>query len=146
MKAIVCTEYGSPDVLQLKEVEKPIPSDDEVLIRIYATTVAIEDSNMRGSPGLNGLRKPKKPILGTYLAGEVEAVGKDVKRFRKGDQVYGFTGWRRLGAYAEYICMPEDGVLARKPANMTYEEAAVVPYGSIMALNLLRKWKYPTRT
>ena len=94
MKAVVCTGYGPPGVLQLREVAKPVPKEDEVLIRIYATTVAIEDTHMRGSMGLNGREKPGKPsktIPGTYLAGEVQTVGKDVRRFRKGDQVYGFT-------------------------------------------------------
>jgi len=138
MKAIVYTEFGPPDVLQLKEVEKPTPKDNEVLIRIYATTVSAEDPGMRSSPGLTGLRKPKNPIPGMYLAGEIESVGKDVKRFRKGDQVYGFTGFRRLGAYAEYTCMPEKGAVAIKPVNMTYEEAAAIPNGGLTALPFLR--------
>jgi NADPH:quinone reductase-like Zn-dependent oxidoreductase len=126
-------------VLQLQEVAEPVPRSNEVLIRIYATTVAIEDVNMRrGSPGLSGRGKPTKAILGTYLAGEIEAVGQDVKRFRKSDQVYGFSGWRRLGTCAEYICMPERGALAAKPANMTYEEAAAIPNGGLTALPFLR--------
>ncbi|MCP3684924.1 MAG: NAD(P)-dependent alcohol dehydrogenase, partial [bacterium] len=148
MKAIVCTKYGSPEVLKLKEVEKPIPKDNEVLIRIYATTVTLFDCWMRSStspPGFgvlmriaNGIRKPKQPILGTELAGEIEAVGKSVKIFRKGDQIFGFTGMS-LGAYAEYICLPEDGMLAIKPLNMTHEEAAAIPQGALTALFFLRK-------
>ncbi|NQT72253.1 MAG: NAD(P)-dependent alcohol dehydrogenase [Chloroflexi bacterium] len=148
MKAIVCTKYGPPEVLQLKEVERPTPKDKEVLIRNYATTVTLFDCWMRSStspPGFgilmriaNGIRKPKQPLLGTELAGEIEAVGKDVKLFRKGDLVFGFTGMS-LGAYAEYTCLPEDGMLATKPANMTCEEAAAVPQGALTALFFLRK-------
>jgi NADPH:quinone reductase-like Zn-dependent oxidoreductase len=138
MKAVVCTRYGPPEVLQLQELENPVPNNNEVLIRIYAATVAIEDIAMRRSLGREGSRRRKETILGTYIAGEVEALGKDVKRFRKGNQVYGFTGWRRLGAYAEYICMPEKGALATKPVNMTYEEAAAVPNGGLTALPFLR--------
>jgi 2-desacetyl-2-hydroxyethyl bacteriochlorophyllide A dehydrogenase len=137
MKAIVYTEFGPPDVLQLKEVEKPTPKDNEVLIRIHATTVSAEDPGMRGSPGLNGLGKPRKKILGFYLAGEIESVGKDVERFRIGDGVYGYTGMS-LGAYAEYVCRPEASVLAVKPANLTYEEAAAIPNGALTALFFLR--------
>lgn len=156
MKAIVCTKYGSPEVLQLKEVDKPAPRDKEVLIRVRATSVNFGDTMARNfravNPGefnmpflfwllskmLFGLREPKRTILGSEFSGEIEAVGTYVKRFKKGDQVFGYPG-PSFGAYAEYLCMPEDGVLATKPANMTYEEAAVVPYGAIMALNLLRK-------
>lgn len=138
MKAIVYTKFGSPDVLKLKEVAKPAPKDNEVLIKIVATTVAVEDPGIRARPGLNGFLKPKKSILGFYLAGEVEAVGKNVKRFKKGDQVYGNTGLGLLGTYAEYICMPEDGALVTKPANITYEEAAALPNGALTALPFLR--------
>jgi len=137
VKAIVYTKFGPPDVLHLKEVEKPTPKDNQVLIRIYATTVAKEDPEMRATPGLNGLKEPKNPILGMYLAGEIEAVGKGVKRFRKGDQVYGSTGMS-LGAYAEYVCMPEKGALASKPVNMTFEQAAAVPNGALTVLPYLR--------
>jgi NADPH:quinone reductase-like Zn-dependent oxidoreductase len=135
MKTIVYTEFGPPDVLQLKAVEKPTPKDNEVLIRIFATTVVAEEPGWRSSPGFNGLRKPKNPILGQELAGEIEEVGKNVKRFRKGDQVFGIDNF---GAYAEYKCMPEDKALAFKPINMTYEEAAAVPNGALTALPFLR--------
>lgn len=138
MKAIVYTQFGSPDVLELKEVAKPTPKDNEVLIRIVATTVAVEDPGIRARPGLNGFLKPKKSILGFYLAGEVEAVGKDVKRFKTSDKVYGNTGLGLLGTYAEYICMPEDGALVIKPANITFEEAAALPNGALTALPFLR--------
>jgi NADPH:quinone reductase-like Zn-dependent oxidoreductase len=138
MKAIVYTKFGSPDVLKLKEVAKPTPKDNEVLIRIVATTVAVEDPGIRARPGLNGFLKPKKSVLGFYLAGEVEAAGKDVKRFKKSDKVYGNTGLGLLGTYAEYICVPEEGALAIKPANITYEEAAALPNGALTALPFLR--------
>jgi NADPH:quinone reductase-like Zn-dependent oxidoreductase len=135
MKAIVYERFGPPEVLQLTEVEKPTPKSNEVLIRIYVTTVVKEEPDMRASPGFNGLRKPKNPILGQELAGEIEAVGKDVTLFKEGDSVFGIGNF---GAYAEYKCMPEDGALALKPVNMTYAEAAAVPNGALTALPFLR--------
>jgi NADPH:quinone reductase-like Zn-dependent oxidoreductase len=135
MKAIVYTKFGTPDVLHLQEVKKPTPKANEVLIKIYATTVVKEDSDMRASPGFNGLLKPRNPILGQELAGEIESIGRDVTRFKPGDQVFGFD---TFGAYAEYKCMPESGALAIKPANISYEEAASVPNGALTALPFLR--------
>jgi NADPH:quinone reductase-like Zn-dependent oxidoreductase len=135
MKAIVYTKFGPPDVLHLQEVEKPTPKSNEVLIKIVATTVVKEDPDMRASPGFNGFLKPRNPILGQELAGEVEAVGRSVTRFKPGDQVFGID---MFGAYAEYKCMSENGALVIKPANISYEDAASLPNGALTALPFLR--------
>ncbi len=149
MKAIVCTKYGPPEVLQLKEVEKPPPRKNEVCIKIFATAVTASDCIVRGfnvpiifwlPMGLAvGFTKPRQPILGIVLAGEAESVGEDVKLFKKGDQVFGWDLFPAFGTYAEYKCMPEKGMLAIKPTNVNYEEAAAVPYGGLLALPYLRK-------
>jgi len=150
MKAIVCTKYGPPEVLQLKEVEKPAPKNDEVCIKIHATAVTASDTFIRGFKIplrfripmrlMLGLTKPRKSIIGLVLAGEIESAGKDIKRFRTGDQVYGLTGFG-LGAYAEYKCMREKdstyGCLALKPANFSYEEATVAAYGGLLAFQFM---------
>src|SRR5260370_14644353 len=148
MKAIVCTRYGPPEVLQLREVEKPTPRDNEVLIRVHAATVTKGDCELRSLklPTLwklfirigFGLRAPRRKILGQELSGEIESVGSAVTRFKKGDQVFANTGLH-LGAYAEYDSLPEKGLIARKPANMSYDEAAAVPVGGLHSLHFLRK-------
>jgi NADPH:quinone reductase-like Zn-dependent oxidoreductase len=156
LKAIVYTEYGPPEVLHLKEVEKPTPKENEVLIRVHATSVNYGDMSARNFKGISsggfnmpfplwllskvffGWNRPKISILGSEFAGEIEAVGENVKKFKTDDPVFGYLG-QNMGAYAEYLCLPEDGVLTIKPENVTYEEAAVVPMGAIMAWFLLRK-------
>jgi len=148
MKAAVYEKYGPPEVLQLKELAKPDPEDNEVLIKNHATTVSAWDVTARSAIFPNrfgllmrvmlGIRGPKNPILGSDFAGEIESVGKDVKLFKKGDQIFGGTG-ASLGTYVEYKCLPEDGVLAIKPPNMTFEEATAIPGGALTALIILRK-------
>ena len=149
MKAVVYSEYGSPDVLQVKEVEKPVPKDDEILIKVHAAEVTKADCEMRS---FNfqvkwfwlplrfalGLKKPRRHVLGVYFAGEVASVGKEITKYNKGDHIFGATKLR-LGAHGEYVCLPEYYTLAPKPYNMSFEEAAAVPLGGLNALHFLRK-------
>lgn len=143
MKAVVCTKYGSPDFLQLREVEKPSPKDNEVLIKVYATPATTADSMMRrADPFISrfflGFNKPKAEIIGTGFAGVVEAIGQSVDRFKIGDAVFGETGVN-FSANAEYICMPEDGVIVTKPDNISFEEAAPLCDGALTSLNFLKE-------
>jgi len=143
MKAAVYTQYGSPEVLQLKEVAKPTPKDNEILLRIKATAVNSGDVRLRKADPfavrfIFGFTKPKIKILGTVFSGEVESVGKDVKQFRVGDAVFGHTDMK-FGAYAEYICVPEGGSLALKPATISHPEAAGIPFGGVTALHFIKK-------
>jgi len=156
MKAIVYTEYGAPDVLHIKEMNKPTPKDNEILIRVHAVSVNVGDLWGRNFKAITpsrfsmplplwlpsrlyfGVTKPRINILGNEFAGEVESVGRDVKRFKKGDQVFGYRG-QSMGANVEYLCMDEKGMLTTKPANISYEEVAAIPYGALTALPLLRR-------
>lgn len=150
MKAVACTKYGPPEVLQLQEVEKPTPKNDEVCVKVFASAVTASDCIVRGARipmwhpvGLMmrvalGITKPRNPIIGMVLAGEVESVGKDVQRFKPGDQVYGMTGLG-FGTYAEYKCISEQECLMKKPANISYDEAAAVAYGGLLAGHFLKK-------
>ena len=156
MKAIVYTQYGEPDVLSMKEVEKPYPKGNEVLIRIRAVSVNYGDLIARNFKNISakefnmpllfwilarfgfGLKEPKIKILGNTFSGEIESIGKDVRKFREGEQVFGYTG-EKMGTYAGYLCIPENGIIAVKSSNMTFEEASCIPYGTIMALSLLKK-------
>jgi NADPH:quinone reductase-like Zn-dependent oxidoreductase len=155
VKAVICTKYGPPEVLQLKDVEKPVPGKNEVCIKVFATAVTASDCIVRGFKlphwhpvGLMmglvlGFKKPRSPILGMVFAGKVESVGTDVKSFKNGDQVYGWTVKSSIqiqfGTYAEYKCLPENSVISLKPVNISYEEAAAVPYGGLLALHFLKK-------
>jgi len=156
MKAVILTKYGPPEVLEYGEVEQPIPKSNEVLIRIHAVSVNYGDIIARNFKNISarefnmpllfwiiarfsfGLNNPKIKILGNTFSGEVDAIGQDVTKFRKGEKVFGYVG-EKMGAYAEYLCMPENGILATMPASMTFEEASAVPYGAITALYLLKK-------
>lgn len=148
MKAIIYNNYGAPDVLQIIDVPKPIPKDNEVLIKIHATTVTSADWRVRSlsmpfgfglmSRLVFGIKKPRQPILGTELAGEVESIGKDVSKFKVGDRVFAFSG-AGMGCHAEYKCLPEDGMVVLKPDNLSYEQAAALCFGGTTALDFLRR-------
>ncbi len=149
MKAIIYTQYGAPNVLKVADVEKPTPKDNEVLVKVHVATVTAGDTRMRSftvpasywlpARLVLGVRGPKRPILGMECAGEIEAVGKEVTRFKQGDPVFASTLEHMGGGYAEYICLPEDGMLAKKSADVSYEEAVTIPVGGRTALYFLRE-------
>jgi NADPH:quinone reductase-like Zn-dependent oxidoreductase len=149
MKAVVCTKYGKPEVLEIKEIDKPSPKDNEILVKIYATTVTIADCRVRGfnvpvsfwlpARIALGFKRPRKPILGMELSGVVESVGNKVSLFKKGDRIFGNTGHSVFGAYAEYCCIAESACIALKPEDISFEEAAAITFGGITALQFLRK-------
>lgn len=157
MKAVVCTKYGPPEVLQLKEVEKPAPKKNEVLIRIHSTIVSSGDIRIRslkftGVPFMQcilarlvlGISKPRRPVQGLWLAGEIEATGKSVKKFHVGDKVYARTPDTKFGAYAEYACLPDKSLMTLMPSNLSYEEAIALPFGGVTALFFLQKGNIKT--
>jgi NADPH:quinone reductase-like Zn-dependent oxidoreductase len=154
MRAVVCTRYGPPEVLQLRDVPKPTPRSGEVCIKIFATSVTASDCIVRAfniprrlklpMGAVLGFRRPRNPILGLVLAGEVESVGRDATKFKPGDQVYAFTAFR-FGAYAEYECLPETAIVALKPSNASHEEAAAIPYGGLLALHFLKQANVESR-
>ncbi|MCW8802447.1 MAG: NAD(P)-dependent alcohol dehydrogenase [Candidatus Bathyarchaeota archaeon] len=142
MKAVELTKYGAPEFLQMTEVEKPSPKENEILIKIHASAVSSGDARMRRADPfiirfIFGFKRPRKPVLGVVVAGEVEALGKEVSNYKIGDQVFGSSGMK-FGAHAEYVSVPEDAVLALKPGNMTYEEAASIPFGATASMHFLR--------
>jgi NADPH:quinone reductase-like Zn-dependent oxidoreductase len=145
MKAVICTQYGPPEVLQIREVQKPVPGENELRIKVYATSASSGDCPRRkGSPFISrlffGWSKPKRNmnILGSEFSGEIESAGKEVKQFKEGDAVFGLTGWN-LGANAEYLCLPQNGTITLKPKNLSYKQAAAAPFGGGTALHFLRK-------
>ncbi|MEL6867136.1 MAG: NAD(P)-dependent alcohol dehydrogenase, partial [Bacteroidota bacterium] len=145
MKAVVCTGYGSPEVLQIQETNLPQPKDKEILLKIHATSATSGDARIRRADPyivrlIFGFKRPKNAVLGVVVAGEVKAIGKSVSKFKVGDQVFGSAGMQ-FGAYAEYVTIPEEGTLALKPQQLTYEEAAAIPFGALAALHFLRKAK-----
>jgi NADPH:quinone reductase-like Zn-dependent oxidoreductase len=151
LKAVVCPVYGPPEVLKITEIEKPVPKANEILVKVHATSVTIADVRVRGfnipasyripARFILGFRRPKKPVLGAELAGEVVGIGASVTRYKTGDQIFAATPLANFGAYAEFICLPENGPVALKPSNITFEEAAVVPVGGVTALHYLQKAK-----
>lgn len=149
MKAIVCTKYGPPEVLQLRELDKPNPGNQELLIKVFSTSVTIGDARVRAfdiPPSYRiparlalGIRKPRRPILGSVFAGEIEEVGKDVPSFKRGDRVFGTTSSHKMGAYAEFLCMSAKGCVAMIPKGLSFEEAAAIPWGNLTSWHFLNK-------